>query len=143
MVSIDKKTLLAVVTFFITSFIIDSILHLGVTNGIAEKELAGALKPTSEINFLPLIVEYLIVAAGIIYFMRETNAYSKPVFYSALIGAIIGFMIYGIYGFINVSLLVKWSWIMVVVNTLIGVIVLSASAALVRVIFSPSQRKKP
>lgn len=130
-----KKALYVWIVVFIASFVLDSIAHIGLTGDYVMKELAGALKAVEDVNFLPLMAEYIIITTGIVYLLKETDAMKKPVSYAAQIGALIGLMVYGIYGLINVSLLIKWSWNVVVIDTIIGVAVMAISAVAARVAY--------
>lgn len=73
-------------TVFVSSFILDTIAHIGITGGYVSQQLAGVLKPMSQVNFLPLLLEYIIITTGIVYFLTQTNANSKPLSYSAKLG---------------------------------------------------------
>ncbi len=130
----NKRTFLTWLTVFLSSLILDSIGHLVIANGYITKQVAEVLKPMTEINPLPIMIEYLLVSVGIVYFLKQTNASQKPLSYAATQGALIGLMIYGISGIIDVTFLVKWSWNVVIINTLIGTIVLGISAVLGRLV---------
>ncbi len=130
-----KKNALLWITVFVTSFILDLIAHIGITGGFEAKELIGVIKPMESVNFLPLIFEYVILSTGITYFLMETNAFKKSLSYSAFVGGLIGLMIYGIYSLINISFLIKWSWSVVVMDTVTGVVVMALSSALAYLVF--------
>jgi len=121
-------------TVFISSLVIDSIGHIVITGAYVSSLLVGVLKPMSEINPLPIMVEYLLASVGIVYFLKQTNASSKPVSYAAFQGALIGLMIYGISGIIDATFLLRWSWTVVIINAVIGTVVMGASAALGRLV---------
>ncbi len=132
----NKKIFLTWLTVFISSLVLDSIGHIVIAGNYVSKLLEGAIKPMTEVNPMPVMLEYLLTSVGIVYFLKQTNASSKPVSYAAFQGALIGLMIYGISGIIDATFLIKWSWTVVIINTLIGTVVMGTSAALGRLVYS-------
>lgn len=132
----NKKLFLTWLTVFISSLVLDSIGHIVIAGNYLSSLLEGAVKPMTEVNPMPIFIEYALASIGIVYFLKQTNAQSKPISYAAFQGALIGLMIYGISGIIDATFLIKWSWTVSIINTIIGTVVLGASAALGRLVYS-------
>ncbi len=130
-----KKLLLVWVTVFVVAFILDLIARMGVTGTLVQQELNGVLKSPENVFFPVLFIEYALLATGLTFFLTETNALKKSIRYSAFVGGLIGLMIYGIYSLINITFLIKWSWTVVFVDAITGLVVLSLTASIVYLLF--------
>jgi len=71
-----------------------------------------------QLNMLGLVLCYLTLVAGINYFIILNNSLTKK---QKLINAVLlGLFVYGVYEFTNVSILQKWTWSAVILDTVWG-----------------------
>ncbi len=74
------------------------------------------------------ILFYLLYAAGVTYFAVLAGTHHDLVSF-ALGGALIGLLSYGTYDLTNMATLAKWTWKLVVLDMLWGMVVTAAAAA--------------
>jgi len=71
-----------------------------------------------QLNMLGLVLCYLTLVAGINYFIILNNSLTKK---QKLVNAVLlGLFVYGVYEFTNVSILQKWTWPAVILDTVWG-----------------------
>lgn len=74
------------------------------------------------------VLFYLLYAAGVTYFAVLTNA-NQGILAPALSGALLGLLAYGTYDLTNMATLTKWTWVLVILDMLWGIIVTALAAA--------------
>jgi uncharacterized membrane protein len=74
------------------------------------------------------VLFYLLYAAGVTYFAVLTNA-NQGILAHALRGALLGLLAYGTYDLTNMATLAKWTWVLVILDMLWGIIVTALAAA--------------
>ena len=109
-----------ILTIAATMLIMDT-LWLGlISKKFIQKQLGNKLK--NPINFKAATLVYILLVTGIYLFVLNNNfATTTPT--TILLGALFGFIIYGIYDFTNLSTLKNWPIKLVLVDILWGAII--------------------
>lgn len=121
-------TIKQILTAAFLAFALDAIVLGWLANSFYDKQLHFLLRPTFEIQHLFAVVGvYLLIALGQIYFVKPTERKWK----SALgVGALFGFITYGIYEFTNYAIIITWKFHLVLFDLFWGTL-LNAIIALV------------
>lgn len=94
--------IIALVLFLVLDFLWLKI----IASNIYKKELGKLLK--RKFGLLPGLVVYVLLSLGVVLFVLN-NILVSDLFSTFLIGALLGFIFYGIYDFTNLSILKGWS----------------------------------
>ena len=118
-----KPYLLLFISLFVLSFVIQGIL-LRSWNSTHLAGIQGDMfKP------FPMVLNYLILAAGLLYFLIKTKAIASPK-QSALTGGIFSALLFINFGLTNLSLLPYYPIAMIISDTVASVITFSIAAYL-------------
>jgi uncharacterized membrane protein len=107
----------------ISIILIDSI-YLSLISSTFSKMIYNIQKSPLKINILSAFFAYLSMSLGLYYFIikQQKNIYDS---------AILGFIIYSIYEFTNKSLIKKWNWNIVIIDSLWGSVLFSLTTLIV------------
>jgi uncharacterized membrane protein len=99
----------------------------------------NVMLPLFERNIGPLMAEetrldvalgfYMIYVAGIVYFCVSPAVQGGDISIALINGMILGLLAYGTYEMTNMATLRGWSWSMVLIDTVWGMILTAGSAA--------------
>ena len=99
-------------------FLVLDFLWLGlIASKIYKKELKEISK--KRFNLIPGAIVYLLLSLGVVLFVFN-NTLANSLLSVFLIGALLGFIFYGIYDFTNLSTLKKWSLKLTIIDVLWG-----------------------
>jgi len=110
-------------SLFLQSFVIQGMLLRSWNSAHLVGIQGDTFKP------LPLILNYLVMAAGLLYFLLKTKAIANPRL-SALLGGILSVLLFINFGLTNLSLLPRYPIEMIISDTLAGVVIFSIAAYL-------------
>lgn len=110
----------------ITLVVVDSV-YLQFIKGYFAEQIKSVQGSPMKINYLSAIICYIFLIIGINYFIIKPNKSIKDAF-------LLGLVIYGVYETTNKSLLDKWKWTTVFIDTLWGGILFALTTAIVDVI---------
>lgn len=80
-----------------------------------------------------VIAVYIVLAIGITYFVIQPNP-DASLFQIALIGALLGFVVYGVYDFTNYAVIANYSLKMLVVDVIWGMVLCGVVTVIVKMI---------
>lgn len=92
----------------ISYFVIDLVARMFILGPLAASEMAGITRSMTEVNMPVLMLEYIFIPAGIIYFLLQTPALKNPNSYAFKLGIVLGLFVFGMYELLNSLLLLKW-----------------------------------
>lgn len=95
--------------------ILDAI-YLNTTKEMFGLQIAQVQRVAMQINLVSAIVTYILLIAGLYYFILKTRRPVQDAF-------ILGIVVYGVYEFTNRSIFKKWKWSTVAIDTLWGGVV--------------------
>jgi uncharacterized membrane protein len=81
-------------------------------------------------RWIPALIVYLLIPAGIILFVRPQLTAGDPLTKAILWGALYGLVVYGVYDFTNRATLEKYSLRLTLADTAWGIVLCSVSTAL-------------
>lgn len=110
----------------VTFAVLDAIMLTNVMKPLFEKHLGDLIR--SPINLVPAAVFYMFYIAGLLYLVSLPALREGSLLSAALGGAVLGAVAYGTYEFTSMSVMQKWSWQMVAVDTTWGAVLTATSA---------------
>lgn len=110
----------------VTFAVLDAIMLTNVMKPLFEKHLGDLIR--SPINMVPAAVFYMFYIAGLLYLVSLPALREGSLLSAALGGAVLGAVAYGTYEFTSMSVMQKWSWQMVAVDTTWGAVLTATSA---------------
>ena len=115
-----KNFLLALVSILVLDAVFIGLLMMN----FFQRQIGDLMGPP---RVLPALLTYILLAAGLAYFVTPHLGSASQ---SALNGAFLGLLVYGVYELTNLSILAGWTPAMAVVDIIWGV-VLSTTVSLV------------
>jgi uncharacterized membrane protein len=103
--------------YFITAILFGLLdgMYLYLIKDYFNKQIKDVQGSPIQINFTATIITYLFLIYGINYFIIQQKK-------SVWDAAILGFVIYGVYEFTNLSLIKNWYWSTALMDTLWGAV---------------------
>ena len=130
--SLPKGPVMSYIYLYLVSalafLVIDAIWLATVMRPIFERHIGPLLR--ENILWAPAAGFYLVYIVGIIYFATLPGLKSGGIPLALFNGAALGFLAYGTYEATNMSTIKGWSWTMVTVDTLWGMALTAAVAAI-------------
>jgi len=111
-----KEILISSITFLGLDFV-----YLYNTKDIFDKQIFNIQNSEIKINYIGMILCYLLLIFGINYFVISDK---KSLSYACLLGL----FVYGVYEFTNLAILDKWTYKSVIIDTLWGGILFTLTA---------------
>lgn len=105
-------------------FILLDSVYLNLVKNIFNKQIKSVQGSPIQINYFGAIITYLILIFGINYFIISKNK-------SIWEAMILGFVIYGVYEFTNLSIIKKWNISTTIIDTAWGTILFGLTTAIV------------
>lgn len=122
------------IIFFMLVFLLFDLIWLGfVMSGFYKEQLEAMLALYGGelvINGIAAIGAYICLALGPYFFIFPYSDRNTPLEWFALQGALMGLVIYGVYGFTNKAILLAWGWPLVFVDIAWGVALYAASTTI-------------
>lgn len=123
------KYLKAFLVTAVSYFVIDLIARMVILGPLSASDMAGITRPMTDVNKVPLMLEYLLLPAALIYFLVATGVFKKEKSSSFKFGTVLGLTVFGMFELVNGALLLKWSSAGVsVINALGGSIIVGLTA---------------
>ncbi len=115
----------------VSYFVIDLVARMVILGPLAGSEMAGITRSMQEVNMPVLMLEYLFIAAVIIYLLLQTPALKNPKMYTFKLGFILGLAVFGMYELLNSLLLVRWaSPVVSIINAVGGALIIGVSTVI-------------
>jgi len=118
----QSKWLILFVITFISLFLLNFIAHGVILSNFNADDLAGIRKANPEQNMLPMVFNYLIQAAALLYFIPRLTKNATQT-KTALTGFALGGLIFLVGGLNNVFLLERWPLFVLLSDTIANGIV--------------------
>ena len=118
MINIIQYSIIGVV------FILLDSIYLNLVKNIFNKQIKSVQGSPIQINYFGAIITYLILIFGINYFIISKNK-------SIWEAMILGFVIYGVYEFTNLSIIKKWNVSTTIIDTAWGGTLFGLTTAIV------------
>ena len=126
-ISIMKNILLYLITTVIF-FAIDMVWLGFVAKDFYRKHIGGLL--ADNVNWLPAIIFYLLYIGGILFFAVHPALKSGTWQTALLNGALLGMLCYATYDFTNMATLKNWSYTVVWVDIIWGIVLTGSVSSL-------------
>lgn len=107
--------------------ILDAVMLTTVIKPAFQKHIGDWLLESPKLA--PAAAFYLFYVAGILYFVSLPAMEEGGVLRALTTGALLGAVAYGTYEFTNISTLTRWSWEMVAIDWVWGMVLTGVSAA--------------
>jgi uncharacterized membrane protein len=106
---------------------IDMVWLMFIAKGFYTKHFGALLR--TDINFLYAAVLYMVLVAGLVFFVIAPSVEAGSVFRAVLLGAFFGLVVYATYDLTNLVTLKNWSLTMTVVDIAWGATISAIVAA--------------
>ena len=116
------KLVISAITFLVLDF-----LYLNFIKDYFFNQIKVIQKETIKINFIAIIICYILLITGINYFIINQNRSVSDAF-------LLGLVIYGVFETTNKALFNKWSWTTVIIDTLWGGILFALTTYLIKLL---------
>ena len=115
------------IIFFMIVFALLDLIWLGfITHNFIVSELSPFLtfyQGDLVINLVAAFAAYICLALGPFFFIFPYSNKNTPVRWFAIQGALMGFIIYGVYEFTNKSFIMNWPWTFVLADIAWGTVI--------------------
>ena len=110
-----SNALLVFITVFLVVTVVDMIWIDWLAHGVYENQLGSLMR--EDVNRIAVFLVYLVMAIGITAFAVSPASSVTQAF---TLGALLGFVVYGVYEFTNLSVIAEWPLPIVVLNIVWG-----------------------
>jgi len=134
----DTKKIKKYCIAFIIVLAIDLLWLLILMKSFYTNQLSGFLRP----EIVPIWSAFLawaLIPLGIVLFVDRVARNNKE---TVIYGAVYGFILYGVYGFTNYSILSNWTKSMLIVDIIWGTFLCSVSSLLLKLISVKYQKQR-
>lgn len=120
--------------FFALIFLLLDLIWLGlIMDAFYAQQLSSLLKLHEGqlvVNLLAALFAYICLALAPMFFIFPYSNKETPVSWFAIQGALLGFVVYGIYDFTNLAVLDGWNWTITIADILWGTVLYSVTTAI-------------
>ncbi|GEM_PF-1603888 len=117
---------------YIFFFVLDMLTHIVLLGPIFASQLAGI---TSEQVNMPVVMsQTIIISIATVFLVWKTLDRSKSLAQTAVVGAVIGLLIYGIHEMTSYASIPNWPLYITILHTVVGVIQMAVVAVIAELV---------